>query len=686
MPTTNRYMDLRQTISTNDSSGSVFTCGLRCAAEISLSRNRFGRSATSPVDILTEVEILIEGEALSSVQLFPNHVEKTHQIGEAINARSIWFAPWELPVAIVWWRFSNSGAAAEIRVQGKGALNLNYVSKFRKYPNDTAAISQGQIEIGDSAFSELAGFLQTSPAWDECGLFDLKFPQQESSEILEPATIGFHFQKTLTIPASGEIDFVLCYGGSDTKDAASEAVRRGTNDYAELFQNFIETWDAHLNAGTLIETPDEIVNELFVTSKLWAFKDTRIVPFGQPFSTTSRGEQLPILTASPDYHGVFANDNVQSAWEWGALGESIYPVLHNSIEILYRFGTPESVEVDPVNATGKPWLQTMELGPRPQWVMGACSYILWSGERDTEIWDGIQKMLGQFFEDDSDNDHLDDRTWSPFPEQPETGIYHHEMLYVNTFWVQAFRMGAQVAAMFDDSTRVEQYRQTAGLITKAVNDKFASPYGYASWLNPAHEQHPHPGHNMILPLQYQLAEAAHANKTFETIFAPAVWTDDGMLVSGAAFPMSGGAHVWDFMRWNLIHALFLYDRREEALTYLKRWALQEKQLYFQAPEGFPTITGATGKGYSWTAGRIIRSILFGLCGLKLLPEGFTFEPHLPDTWDQVILKNLPFRENTYNVVIKRGQIPGIFLDSELSEDGIISNNEHTVHDVLVVVI
>lgn len=685
MSTTNRYMDLHQTLSTDDISGSVFTCGLRCAAEISLGQNRFGRSATSPVDILTEVEILIEGEALSSVQLFPNHVQKTHRITETVLAHSIWFAPWELPIAIVWWRFSNSGQAVEIRVQGKGMLNLNYVSKFREYPNDIAHVSQGQIEIHDAEYPNLAGFLQTSPSWDECHLFNKTSPERLSTEISEPGTIGFRFHKTLAIPASDEIDFVLCYGGSDFRDAAYEAVCQGSRDYAALFQNFVETWDSHLNAGTLIETPDEVVNELFVTNKLWAFKDTRIVPFGKPFSTESVGELLPILTASPDYHGVFANDNVQSVWEWGSLGKSIYPALHNSIEVLYRFGTPESVEVDPVGATGKPWLQTMELGPKPQWVMGACSYILWTGERDTEVWDGIKNVLGQFFEDDHDSDYLDDRTWSPFPEQPETGDYHHEMLYVNTFWVQAFRMGAQVAAMFSDSNRAEEYRRAADPITKAVNEKFACSYGYASWLNAAHEQHPHPGHNMILPLQYQLAEFDHVDKTFETIFSPSVWTDEGMLVSGHAFPMRGGAHVWAFMRWNLIHALFLYDRKEQALAYLKRWALQEKQLHFQAPEGFPTITGATGKGYSWTAGRMIRSILFGLCGLKLLPDGFTFEPHLPEAWDQVILKNLPFRGCTYDVVIKHGQMHGIFLDGELREDGIIRGNAPAAREVLVVV-
>ncbi|MFQ3566170.1 MAG: glycosyl hydrolase family 65 protein [Aggregatilineales bacterium] len=681
-----RYLDLCQTVDQPETEGSVFTCGLRCVAEISLKRDSFGRTATSPVDVLTEVNFSIGQLETLSIQIFPNHVEKSHRVGEFVTARSIWFAAWEHPLALSWWRFTNTKSEqVEISIEINGELNLNYVSKFRKYANDTAAIESDRVEFRDFVYKNLAGCIKTNPKWDKCSIFDVQTPQNQLTTIATPCAIGLRMVKNLTIPPAGEADFVLCVSGSDSVETARDAVTAGIEEYASIYEQFLDVWDRRLNTGLILETPVSVVNELFMTNKLWAFKDTRIAPFGAPFSTETMGEFLPVLTASPDYHGVFANDNVQSAWEWGSIGEDFYPVLQNSIDVLYNFGTPESVEIDPINATGRPWIQTLELGPKPQWVMGACSLILWSGNKSIQLWRNIQNVLGQFFQDDRDGDYLDDVTCSPYPEQPDPGEFNHEMLYANTFWVQAFRMGSVVAQMFGDVKRQAEYQQHADRIAKAINEKFRTEYGYASWLNANHEQHPHPGHNMILPLQYHLASIEHAEKTFHTIFSEPQWTEEGMLVSSPEFPMRGGQYVWAFMRWNLIHALFVYSKTEEGLRYLVKWAQDEKHLHFQAPEGFPTITGVTGKGYSWTSGRMIRSILFGLCGMKLLAGGMAFEPRLPATWDTVHLKQLPFRGAVYHINIRRDTNQGVFLNGVRVQDGIISGKPGMTHEVEILV-
>jgi hypothetical protein len=681
-----RYLDLCQTIDQPEAEDSVFTCGLSCVSEISLKKNGFGRAATSPVDVLTEVNFSIDKLETTSIQIYPNHVEKLHRIDGSVTARSIWFAAWEQPLALAWWQFRSANSSqAEILIEISGELNLNYISKFRKFANDMATIESDRVEFRDAVYESLAGCIRTNLNWDTCCLFDVQAPQNRLTTIAAPCTIGFHLVKTLIIPSTGEVDFVLCFSGSDNVEIARRVTTAGIEDYASIYEQFLDTWDRRLNTGLILETPSEAVNELFMTNKLWAFKDTRMAPFGAPFSTETIGEFLPVLTASPDYHGVFANDNVQSTWEWGSIGQDFYPVLQNSIDVLYNFGTPESVEIDPINATGRPWIQTLELGPKPQWVMGACSLILWSGQKSMQLWQNIQTVLGQFFQDDRDGDYLDDLTCSPYPEQPDPGEFNHEMLYANTFWVQAFRMGSLVAQMFGDAKRQAEYQQHANRITNAINEKFRTEYGYASWLNAGHKQHPHPGHNMILPLQYQLATIDHADKTFQTIFSEPQWTEDGMLVSRPDFPMRGGQYVWAFMRWNLIHALFLYNKTEEGLRYLLKWAQDEKRLHFQAPEGFPTITGVTGKGYSWTSGRMIRAILFGLCGMKLLAEGMAFEPRLPVAWDTVHLKQLPFRGAIYDITIRRGADRGIFVNGARVQDGIILGEPGMAHQVTIVV-
>src|SRR5690606_9354224 len=154
--------------------------------------------------------------------------------------------------------------------------------------------------------------------------------------------------------------------------------------------------------------PHPELDAFFLQSKLWGYRDARNVPLGAPFVITSNtNSMLAALTASPDYHGLFANDNAQSCWEYGALGPDFYPILANTLEVLYRFGTPESVEIDPFGATGQPWCSPLRIGERPQWVIGACALVLWSGRYLDLCWPRIQSVLARFGEDDQDGDWLD---------------------------------------------------------------------------------------------------------------------------------------------------------------------------------------------------------------------------------------------------------------------------------------
>jgi hypothetical protein len=99
-----------------------------------------------------------------------------------------------------------------------------------------------------------------------------------------------------------------------------------------------------------------------------------------------------------------------------------------------------------------------------------------------------------------------------------------------------------------------------------------------------------------------------------------------------AYPDLGGAHSWGFMRWNLVDALFRYGWTGEAALLLERWAIQEDGSHFQAPEGFPTVTGVTGLGYVWTAARSLCALLFGLGGIRLTGGGLVLAPRLPAGW------------------------------------------------------
>jgi hypothetical protein len=250
------------------------------------------------------------------------------------------------------------------------------------------------------------------------------------------------------------------------------------------------------------------------------------------------------------------------------------------------------------------------------------------------------------------------------------------MLYANVFWCYAFQVASRVAALALDEARRRACSEYAQHIAQAIELRFGNAHGYASWLDPQHTQHPHRGHNIVLPLQYGLASPERARLTLETIFTSPLWSDDGPLAIEPGFDLAGSAYAWGFTRWCLIAGLFRYNQVGQAMDLMARWIAQEAQAYYQAPESFPTVTGITGKGYVWTAGRAQRALLFGLFGLDLLAEGLRVTPRLPARWDEMALAGLWFRGARYSIRVERGAAERVVVSGvELPEALIPVPNE-----------
>jgi hypothetical protein len=679
------YNSLARDVTGATPDAAVFLCGLRCVAEVSLAAQRVGRIATAPVDILTELLLDVPGETTDSVMLFPAHVEKTHTLAAGVSARSHWIAASDAPCFIISWTVENRSPADYVfELRCAARYNINYISKFRQIPNDTARLEGAWLIITDTGYPTLCAVTAMAPAWHACvaeGESDI------TGDATRPGQVRARWHGQWNVPAGASATITLALAGSDYEERAREAVQTALDDPAAAIAHTITEWERRIERGPSLSTPYPDLDAFFEQTKLWGYRDTRLVPLGTPFDSTSNGNaETAVLTASPDYHGIFANDNAQSCWEYGALGPAFYPILDRTLEVLYRFGTPESVEIDPFDATGRPWCSPLRIGERPQWVIGACALVLWSGRYLDSYWPRIQAVLAGFPADDRDGDWLDDYSSSTYPEQPDPGPFRHEMLYASAFWWQAFREASKVAVFAGEPARAEAYQAAGQQIAEAIEARFAAPFGYASWLDAAHTQHPHRGHTMLVPLQFGLAPAERANHVFHTLLSPPLWSDDGPLAVEPAYPLQGGAHAWGFTRWNLVHALFRYGRTEPAAELLGRWARHEAHLHFQAPEGFPTVTGVSGKGYAWTAGRALRAMLFGLCGIELLAHGFMCTPRLPAAWSSLVLERLPFRGATYDIVVERADMRQVVLDGRALAGSFIPSPEDTGHHTILVTI
>ena len=663
------YRELGGDVDDPNADEAVFLCGPRCAAEVFLGPHRVGRVAFSPVDALELIDLRIAGEEAATTRLYPDHLEKTHHLEDGLVGHSRWFVAADEPCFVVWLTFDNPGPDVRtVEVSARADYNVNYVSKFRRYANDRFEAGSDRLTVRDGRHPALHAVTATRPTWSTLGV-DLEPPtitEAGSGEDSDVGVVTASWVNSIMVEPGAESELVIAVAGADHDGGTDGAIAAVLGDPAAGFATTISAWETRARSGLGWDSGRAVVDRLFGHAKLWAYKDSRLVPLGAPYALgRTDNAQVLALTASPDYHGIFANDNGQSCWELAALGPELYPVLDQTLDILFGFGVPESVEIDPVGATGTPWLSALKIGQRPQWVIGAAALVLWSGRYEDRCWPRVQEVLDQFAADDRDGDWLDDYSSSTFPEQPNPGHFQHEMLYASAFWFQAFRLGTELATYLGDPGRAEEYARTARHIADAVEHRFGTPYGYASWLDAEHQQHPHQGHTMVLPLQYEMASAERAAAAFDTLLHGPIWAENGPLAMEPAYPDLGAAHSWGFMRWNLVDALFRYGHTDDGASLLERWAVQEDALHFQAPEGFPTVTGVTGHGYVWTAARTLRALLFGLAGVRLTAGGLVLEPKLPAGWGPVRLEQLPFRGSTYDITIEHGAVRALQVDGVL---------------------
>jgi hypothetical protein len=614
----------------------VLLCGRRAAVEVFLREDRIGRGAFAPIDALRGIELCCE-PALTPERIVwtPAGIVKEARAGDLV-ARSTWRVDAQRPCLRIDYEFWNGGSAeVELVLSAQVAANVGWVNKFVPHDDDLAEVEGGRVLFRDARVATLVLGVALQPAADRIEL---------ASGAQTPGAQSARFEKRLRIAPGGEARIALVAAGSD-RPAELERLDL-TAEPGSI---------AELLAGAFrFECPDPNIEEFVRACSAWPGANVRELPFGPPFTVDgSRNERWPVITASPDYHGIFANDCIQSLWELGLLGSGLERPARNSVESMFRFGPKESVEW--WTGDGRVWSFPSPLGDTPQIVMGACWHLLWSGDRELaqRWWPDIRRCLAVLDANDADGDSLEDRPNTPYPEQPDPGTFKHEMLYVQCFWHQAFEKAAAVATWLGlDEARA--LREKAARIRRSIAEKFSTPYGLAVWLDEQHHPHPHIGHEAIIAAAEGDVDEAKAREVVQTALHAPIWTPDGPLRAEPGKGVAAGDHVWGFMRWKLVQALLRLGDSDRALELVERWAAEERALFYQAPEGFPTITGTTGKGYTWTAGRALRAIAIGFSGLELDGRGLRFAPRLPKRWDRFALRSITLHGTRVELEVRRG--------------------------------
>lgn len=616
----------------------VFLAGQRAALETFLREDRLGRSAFAPIDAFNSLQVRWSPALpLREAIYTPGRVEKEYAPAGGISALSAWQADGERPFFRIDYEIRNgSTAEAFFSLSVELTSNVGYVNKFAPHPDDLARLEGKRIIITDRALPRLILIFAMDPEPDRIVLD----PQSAATPRAQAAAL----ERALRIPPGESRKVSIVVAGTDDPEELS-AIGPSLEP-----RSFIRV----LEGAAVLETPEPLLDEFTRACMAWPAANVRRLPFGPPHGIEGAGNRTwPVITASPDYHGIFANDCIQTLREIGLLGPGLYGAARNSLETMLRFGPKESVEW--WTGDGKVWMFPLPLGDTPQIILGAAWHLLWTGDRDLARawWPDLRRCLAVLDANDSDGDSLEDRRNTPYPEQPDPGEFHHEMLYVQCFWRQAFDQAAAVAGWMGFPEEAE-YREKARKISRSIEEKFGTSYGLGVWLNRRHEPHPHIGHEQVIAAAAGDVGDAKALQIIETATRPPVWTSDGPRRAEPGKGVAAGDHVWTFLRWKLVQAMFRLGQTDRALELALRWAAQERDLIYQAPEGFPAITGTTGKGYTWTAGRALRALVLGLTGFDLDGRGVSFAPRLPSSWKGFALRRLTVHGTRIDLEVKRG--------------------------------
>lgn len=654
-----------------------------------LTSDGWARGAFPSVNAILDLDVtLTPAPASTTYAIEPFIVERTYTWTSGLSAKSYWFSSPDSALVVALYHFKNDSSQTQsLRVQQRGVFRVGHADAAQARPDNIGYVDTAlrEVKAVNAEFSDLFCKVRSSFGGVPL-LINTDTGQAQASEAA--AKLGYTQDGSIHLAPGEQARYWIALTGGRTGEM--EFPFSPTTSGLNTALAATRAWQAaRIENAPALESPDEDLNAFFLWNKIWPWRTEHDLPLGPPYLISSRDNtRMRVMSAAVglnwDYYGIWANDCVQTMWECGALGHEFYPVIAGTLEAHFRHGAPESVELPMPD--GKPFYVFLKLASKPEWVMGAANYLLWCASQAEfdRLWPQVRLTLQSFrAENDWDRDWLDDSAMWPFPEQPNVGTYNHEMLYASCYWYAGFEAAAKAARLFGRTAEAADLEWQRDQIKAAINNVFATEYGYASWLDRGHQKHPHKGHNQVFTVQYGIASPAMADKVFQNQLNPPIITDYGPRVGD----LGVGDIAWVYNRWNMVHALYNYGRKEEAFRWLKAFADQESNsaCHNQGPEAYTPQGAITSQGLVWSSGRAMRAIYFGLVGLNLEGDGVRFRPQPPAAWPAFDLTNLEVRGAIINLRVRRGETDSATFDGQSISDGLVPNSMLTpgAHELVI---
>lgn len=471
------------------------------------------------------------------------------------------------------------------------------------------------------------------------GVVNLEFPdvQTRLTTDLTKSVYGSY----MILLSTSKAGTVALKPGKTCTFFASIAAYKESESKAHL--NFLHEWTkrkesvAKWTDNLVLETPDQVINEMFAFSKIRACEsifETKGGPMHGP-----GGESY--------YAAIWANDQAEYINPYFPFVGDAYGNASavNSFKHFARYMNDEWKPIpSSIVAEGDSyWNGAGDRGDAAMIAYGAARYALASGSKEEaeQLWPLIEwclefsrRKINEGGVVASDADELENRFPAGDANLCTSSLYYDALLSASYLAKDLGKGSAQA----------KKYRKQATELEKNIDSYFAAEVeGFDTYAY-------YEGNDVLrawicIPLTVGINKRAAG--TIDALFSPRLWTENGLLTQ------AGSKTFWDRSTLYALRGVFMAGEVGKAMEYLKRYSatrLLGNHVPYAVeawPEGGQRHLSAESALY----GRVVTEGMFGI-----RPTGFrsfTLCPQLPQEWNQMSLRKIKAFGADFDIEVER---------------------------------
>lgn len=471
------------------------------------------------------------------------------------------------------------------------------------------------------------------------GVVNLEFPDVQTKLTTDPAKSVYG--SYLILLSTSKAGTVALEPGKTCTFFASIAAYKESESKAHL--NFLHEWTkrkesvAKWTDNLVLETPNQVINEMFAFSKIRACEsifETKGGPMHGP-----GGESY--------YAAIWANDQAEYINPYFPFVGDAYGNASavNSFKHFARYMNDEWKPIpSSIVAEGDSyWNGAGDRGDAAMIAYGAARYALASGSKEEagQLWPLIEwclefsrRKINEGGVVASDADELENRFPAGDANLCTSSLYYDALLSASYLAKDLGKGSAQA----------NKYRKQATELEKNIDSYFATEVeGFDTYAY-------YEGNDVLrawicIPLTVGINKRAAG--TIDALFSPRLWTENGLLTQ------AGSKTFWDRSTLYALRGVFMAGEVEKAMEYLKRYSatrLLGNHVPYAVeawPEGGQRHLSAESALY----GRVVTEGMFGI-----RPTGFrsfTLCPQLPQEWNQMSLRKIKAFGADFDIEVER---------------------------------